>query len=204
MDQVKIGRFIAERRKAKKLTQMQLAETLGVTDRAVSKWETGKALPDAANMLELCSTLGISVTDLLNGEVVTMDNYNKELENNLLEMVRQKQEADKRLLLMEALAGIMASIPFAVGIVIGLTVPMEEWKQAVIVLSGMIPLLVEIPFLLRIEQVAGYYECQHCHHKYVPTYNSVFMAPHIGRSRYMKCPECRKRSLQKKVISKDD
>ena len=132
-----------------------------------------------------------------------MDNYNKELENNLLEMVRQKQEADRRLLRAEMLAGVMASIPFAVGIVIGLAVPMEEWKQVVIVLSSMIPLLVAIPFLLRIEQVAGYYECQHCRHQYVPRYISVFAAPHIGRTRYMKCPECGKGSWQRKVISKE-
>ncbi len=203
MDQIKIGRFIAERRKTNNLTQMQLAEMLNITDRAVSKWENGKSMPDSSIMLELCEILKISVNDLLSGEVVTMENYNRESENNLLEMVRQKQEADKRLLRMESLAGIMASIPFGVGIVIGLTVPMEEWKQAVIVLSSMVPLLVAIPFLLRVEQVAGFYECRNCHHQYVPLYKSVFFAPHIGRTRYMKCPECRKLSWQKKVISKD-
>lgn len=203
MDQSKIGRFIAERRKANNLTQMQLAEKLNITDRAVSKWENGKSMPDSSIMLELCEILKISVNDLLSGEVVTMENYNRESESNLLEMFRQKQEADKRLLRMEALAGVMAGIPFVTGLVIGLFVPMEEWKQVVIVLSGMIPLLVAIPFLLRVEQVAGFYECRHCRHQYVPRYKSVFIAPHIGRTRYMKCPECRKRSWQKKVISKE-
>lgn len=203
MDQVKIGKFIAECRKKASLTQMQLAEKLNITDRAVSKWETGKSMPDSSVMLELCDILGITVNDLLSGEIVTMDNYSKESENNLLEMLRLKQEADRRLLRMEVLAGIMASIPLLVGIVIGLTVPMEEWKQVVIVLSGMIPLLVAIPFLLRIEQVAGFYECQYCHNRHVPEYMSVFTAPHVGRTRYMKCPECGKRSWQKKVISKD-
>lgn len=203
MNLLKIGQFIAEQRKKNGLTQMQLAEKLNITDRAVSKWETGKSLPDSSIMLELCQILNISVNDLLSGEVVTMDNYNKELENNLLEMVKQKQEADKRLLRMETLAGLMACVPFAAGIVIGLFVPMEEWKQVVIVLSGMLPLLVAIPFLLRIEQVAGFYECKKCHHQYVPEYKSVFVAPHIGRTRYMKCPECHKKSWQKKVISKE-
>ena len=203
MDQLKIGRFIAECRKKNNLTQLQLAEKLNITDRAVSKWENGRSLPDASIMLELCDIIGITVNDLLSGEKVTMDNYNKESENNLLEMVRQKQEADRRLLRMEMLAGIMAAIPLAVGIVIGLTVPMEEWKQVVIVLSSMIPLLAAIPFLLRAEQVAGYYECKHCHHRYVPKYASVFIAPHIGRTRYMKCPECGKKAWHKKVISKE-
>lgn len=202
MDQVKIGKFIAECRKKENLTQMQLAEKLNITDRAVSKWETGRAMPDSSIMLELCDILKITVNDLLSGEKITMDNFNKELENNLIEMVRQKQESDKRLLRMESLAGAMASTPFVVGIVIGLFVPMEEWKQVVIVLSGMIPLFVAIPFLLRVEQVAGFYECQHCHHQYVPRYKSVLLAPHMGRTRYMKCPECRKWSWQKKVICK--
>ena len=203
MDQVKIGKFIAECRRKENLTQMQLAEKLNITDRAVSKWETGRAMPDSSIMLELCDILKITVNDLLSGEKITMDNFNKELENNLIEMVRQKQESDKRLLRMESLAGAMASIPLVVGIVIGLFVPMEEWKQVVIVLSGMIPLLVAIPFLLRVEQVAGFYECQHCHHQYVPRYKSVFIAPHMGRTRYMKCPECRKWLWQKKIINKE-
>lgn len=203
MNLLKIGKFIAEKRKKNGLTQMQLAEKLNITDRAVSKWETGKSLPDSSIMLELCQILNISVNDLLSGEVVTMDNYNKELENNLLEMVKQKQEADKRLLRMETLAGVMACVPFAVGIIIGLFVPMEEWKQVVIVLSSMIPLLVAIPFLLRIEQVAGFYECKKCHHQYVPQYKSVFIALHIGRTRYMKCPECGEKTWNKKVLTKE-
>ena len=102
MDQVKVGKFIAECRKRENLTQMQLAEKLNITDRAVSKWETGKAMPDSSIMLELCDVLKITVNDLLSGEIVTMDNYNKELENNLIEMVKQKEEADTDMLLNTA------------------------------------------------------------------------------------------------------
>ena len=74
MDQIKIGKFIADCRKKANYTQMQLAEQLGITDRAVSKWETGKSLPDSSIMLNLCDTLGITVNDLLSGEVITMEN----------------------------------------------------------------------------------------------------------------------------------
>ena len=88
MDQIKIGKFIAERRKCVNLTQMQLAEKLNVTDRAVSKWETGKSLPDSSIMLELCGILNITVNDLLCGEVVTMENYNKEMEYLILEIFK--------------------------------------------------------------------------------------------------------------------
>ena len=72
MDQIKIGRFIQERRKENGLTQLQLAELLGITDRAISKWETGRTLPDSSIMLELCAILKISVNDLLSGEVISM------------------------------------------------------------------------------------------------------------------------------------
>ena len=80
MDQIKIGKFIAEQRKKNNLTQMQLAEKLGITDRAVSKWETGKAMPDVAIIPALCGILGITVNDLFTGEVVLMENYNKKME----------------------------------------------------------------------------------------------------------------------------
>ena len=63
MDQIKIGKFIAECRKKQDLTQMELAEKLNITDRAISKWETGKAMPDSSIMLELCDILKISVNE---------------------------------------------------------------------------------------------------------------------------------------------
>ena len=112
MNQEKIGRFIAERRKLAGLTQVQLAEKLNITDRAVSKWETGRAMPDSSIMLTLCDLLKITVNDLLCGEVVSMEQYNKEMENNLLEMTRQKELADKRLLSLEIYIGYTASLTF--------------------------------------------------------------------------------------------
>lgn len=203
MNQVKIGKFIAECRKKENLTQMQLAEKLNITDRAVSKWETGKSLPDSAIMLQLCSVLKITVNDLLSGEVITMDNYNKELENKLLEMIKQKEESDKRLLKFEWVIGVLSCIILFVPIFIGALLPMEEWKRLAIIFSGFIPGFVGLCFAVRIEQIAGYYECKHCKHRYVPTYKAVNFAMHMGRTRYMKCPKCGKKSWQKKVISKE-
>jgi len=203
MDQVKIGKFIAECRKKENLTQMQLAEKLNITDRAVSKWETGKAMPDSSVMLELCDALKITVNDLLRGEVVTMDNYNKELENNLLEMVKQKEEADKRLLKLEIVMGIIAVLPLIAAVVIANIVPMEEWKGGLLVGLSLLPLLIATPFALKIEQKAGYYECQKCGYRHIPKYSSVFWAMHINRTRYMRCPKCGTMSWQKKMLSKE-
>ena len=182
---------------------MQLAEKLNITDRAVSKCETGKAMPDTSIMLELCGVLKINVTDLLCGEVVTMENNNKQLENNLLELEKQKEQADKRLLSLEIVVGV-----FCIAILLGLTmiasfIQAEEWVRIVLILIGLVPFLILLPFLIKIEQTAGYYECAKCKHKYVPEYKSVLWSMHMGRTRYMKCPHCNQKSWQKKVVSKD-
>ena len=203
MDQVKIGKFIAKCRKKVNLTQMQLAEKLNITDRAVSKWETGKAMPDSSIMLELCDALKITVNDLLSGEVVTMDNYNKELENNLLDMIKQKEQADKRLLSVEVFIGITATIVLFALIFVAAFIQMETWLKISLVAFGFILFLAGCFYALRIEQVAGYYECKHCKHRYVPTYKAVNMAMHMGKTRYMRCPKCGTMSWQKKMVSKE-
>lgn len=203
MDQVKIGKFIAARRKNVNLTQMQLAEKLGITDRAVSKWETGKAMPDSSIMLALCSVLKITVNDLLSGEIVSMDNYNKELENNLFEMIKQKEQADKRLLSLEVFVGITATVTLFVLIFIAAYVQMAVWLRVALIAFGFILFLAGCFYAVRIEQVAGYYVCKECGHRYVPTYKAVNLAMHMGRTRYMRCPKCNKRSWQKKVLSKE-
>ena len=202
MDQIKIGKFIAECRKKNNLTQMQLAEKLNITDRAISKWENGKGMPDSSIMLDLCNELKISVNELLSGEVIKMGVYNEKLEQNLIDMVKQKEESDKRLLTMEIVIGVLISIVFFALIFIASFGEMDDWLRITLIITGFIPFIVMIPFAIRIEQIAGYYECQKCHNKYIPTYSSVLWAMHINRTRYMKCPKCNQRSWQKKVISK--
>ena len=80
---------------------------------------------------------------------------------------------------------------------------MVDWVRVLLILIGFTQFAIAIPFAIRIEQTAGYYECNHCHHKYVPTFSSVLWSMHFGRTRYMKCPECGKKSWQRKVISKE-
>ncbi len=203
MDQIKIGKFIAERRKAKSLTQMQLAEKFGITDRAVSKWENGKSLPDSGIMLELCEILEISVNELLNGEVMVMEKNDESIEKTLLDLVRQKERAAREMLRLEYFIGFSASISFMILVFVASFIEMPDIIRILLISAGFIIFAIAMSFALRIEQTAGYYECAKCHHKYVPKYSSVFFAMHVNRTRYMKCPECGKRSWQKKIISKD-
>lgn len=100
MDQEKIGRFIAELRKEKGLTQAQIAEQFGISNKAVSKWENGKSLPDASIMIDLCNLLGINVNELLNGERISMEDYKLKAEEKLVEMHEQKSTVQKVSLVM--------------------------------------------------------------------------------------------------------
>ena len=204
MDQIKIGKFIQERRKKKKLTQSELAEKLNVTDRAISKWENGVCLPDVNNIQELCKLLEISINDLFSGQIVDMKDNEKILEKNLLELAKQKEENDKLLLLLEVVIGILSCIILFVPIFIAALLPMEDWQKGLIIFSGFIPGIIGLCFAMKLEQVAGYYKCSQCNHCYVPSTAAMYLSRHIGRTRYMKCPECGEKSWQKKVISKGD
>ena len=202
MDQIKIGKFIAECRKKNKLTQMQLAEKLNITDRAISKWENGKGMPDSSIMLDLCNELKISVNELLSGEVIKMEDYKKQAEENLLKMEKEREEKDRQLLNLEVVIGYFSSITFLILIFVASFVEMPSWLRLVLIVFGSIVFAVGVGKAIKIEQTAGYYECDKCHYKYVPEYSSVFWAMHMGRTRDKKCPKCNEKKKKKKVISK--
>ena len=203
MNQVKIGKFIASKRKEQGLTQLQLAEKPGITDRAVSKWETGKSLPDASLMPELCKLLKITINDLLCGEVVSVENYNEKAEKALLEMVKKEETQNKKLMMYENVIGFGSTISFLIQILVAVFFVKNTTAQILLFVLAFAFLIVGVSFALKIEAETGYYECQKCHNKYVPKYSSVYFAMHLGTTRYMKCPKCGKRSWQKKVMSKE-
>lgn len=201
MNQVKIGKFIAQRRKEKNLTQAQLAEKLNITDREVSKWETGKGMPDSSIMLDLCSVLDVSVNELLSGEMIEMKEYNNKSEELLLKMTQEKEKRDKEFLNMEIFIGILVSIILISCVFVASFVNMPDYLRIGLIIIGLIPFIIGVGYAIRIEQVAGYYECQKCHYKYVPNYKDVLFAMHIGRKRKMKCPKCGSINYHKKVIN---
>ena len=202
MDQVKIGRFITERRKSVNLTQAQLAEKLNITDKAISKWETGRAMPDTSIMLELCDVLKINVNELLNGEKITMDNNEKKNEQLLIDMANEVQKKNKiiwanmwiiMIVSMVALfAGILATTFF---------IPEGPW-QFVSILTITAVFLIPCFYALKLEVSVGAYKCKNCGNEIVPTYTQALNAMHMGMTRYLKCPKCNKSTWCKKVINK--
>jgi transcriptional regulator with XRE-family HTH domain/DNA-directed RNA polymerase subunit RPC12/RpoP len=202
MDQIRIGKFIAECRKKKNLTQMELAEKMNITDRAVSKWENGKSMPDSSIMLDLCNILGISVNELLMGEMIEMKEYDKKTEELLVELAKQ-DELKNRKLMTSMWTILITSVVFYLGIILLAVNTLEEGVLlgTIICVSTMI-LLIAAFIALKFEVDAGYYECKKCHHKFIPTYKEALFAMHMSTTRYLKCPECHKRSWAKKVMSK--
>lgn len=202
MDQEKVGRFIAACRREQGFTQASLAEKLGITDRAISKWENGRSMPDSSIMLELCDLLKINVNELLSGERLGMDNYKKMAEENLMELQRLEESSNRRMLSLEMVVGYMSSITFLVMIFVASFVKMDARIRILLIGLGAVVFAVGVYHSLKIEREVGYYECQDCGTRYIPTMKAVFFAPHIGRSRRMKCPYCGKINYHKKMLRK--
>ena len=95
MDQVKIGQFIGICRREKNLTQRQLADLVGVSDKAVSKWETGRGLPEASSMAPVCEALGINVNELLRGERIPGEEYQEKAEETMVKLAEMKEDIKK-------------------------------------------------------------------------------------------------------------
>ncbi|MBR2926618.1 MAG: helix-turn-helix domain-containing protein [Clostridia bacterium] len=202
MDQLKIGKFIADCRKRKSLTQMQLAEKLGITDKAISKWERGIAMPDTSIMLELCDILEISVNELLSGEKISMENNNQKNEQLLLDMAKELERKNKTIWSSMWAIMIVSITALIAGLLIAaFAIPEGVW-QLVTILGVCVVFLIPCFYALKLEVSVGAYKCKNCGHEIVPTYKQALNAMHRGTTRYLKCPQCGKRTWCKKVIKK--
>ena len=202
MNQIKIGEFISSQRRKNNLTQAALAEKLGITDRAVSKWERGKGLPDASLMLDLCEILGITVNELLNGEKISMENNNQKNEQLLLEMAKELEKKNTTLwssmwvIMTVSITALIAGL-----FITTFLIPDGVW-QLVAILGICVVFLIPCFYALKLEVSVGAYKCKNCGHEIVPTYTQALNAMHMGTTRYLKCPKCNKRTWCKKVIKK--
>lgn len=153
MDQEKIGRFIAGCRKEQGLTQAQLAERLNITNRAVSKWETGKSCPDVSLMPELCRIFGITVNELLSGERITMEEYQKKAEENLVALQDKRAKAEKVFKRIERLWLAITLLLLPVHLAINYFYPDNET-------TGVGALILLIGFLLFTPYFLTYYKVE--------------------------------------------
>ncbi len=199
MDQIKIGKFIAECRKEKGLTQRELAERLSISDKTVSKWERGSGLPDVGLMLPLCELLGISVNELLSGVRLDENSYQQKAEENFMTLIKEKQEAKKKITLA-IIIGLGTIIPAFVMYILAGHLTLEVWARVVLMVTASVLLLVGIGVCCVLECDAGVYECPNCGEKFKPTMKAFIFGAHFGFTRRLKCPKCGKKSFCKKRL----
>lgn len=216
MNQEKIGKFIAQCRKEKGYTQSALAEKLGITDRAVSKWETGRSVPDASIMLELCKNLDINVNELLTGERIEMEDYKEKAEQTMLELKRMEEKKNRALLDSERWLFVLAGYLLFTCLDTFFRHQKFEWYTKELISAdwlknllsysclvlGLLAVFLCILHILVIELRAGYYQCSNCNEIYDPDWKKSLRAIPIKRSKKLVCPKCGKKCWHKKVLTK--
>ena len=189
MEPTRIGRFIAERRKALGLTQRQLAERLAVSDKAVSKWETGRGLPDVLLMPPLCAALGITVNDLLSGERVGEGDYRKKAEENMMELMRENAENRQRLAQSIACGGVTVVAVCAL-VALAAFLPLPALARVALLLLAMATAVVGIWAAATLDARAGWFECPHCGELFAPAMADYVKGRHTFTRRRLTCPHC--------------
>ena len=205
MNQEKIGKFIARIRKEKNMTQQELAKKLNITDRAISHWENGRSMPDAGIMLELCKLLDINVNELLSAKKIIEESYNEQAEENLLEMRREIESKNKKILILNRIITFLGVVIYLLIVLSTILIEMPMVIRNTIMALALVILLLFGVYNLNIIRKTGYYECQECKHQYIPTFYQMFFGMSgitkdgIWR---MKCPNCNKKCWHKKVLTK--
>ncbi len=201
MDQIKIGKFIAEERKAKKYTQRELADKLGISDKTVSKWERGNGFPEVSLLLPLCNELEITVNDLLSGERLQETDYKKKAEENMVDLVKEALESKKKIVMSALVAGlaIIAAVPL---FVITGAFEMEPWLHIILIGIGIVIIITGIGIACILDREAGAFECPECGERFVPDMKSYIMGPHTITRRKLSCPKCGCTRYCKHVLTK--
>lgn len=204
MDQVKIGKFLSDERKAKGYTQKQLSELLGISDKTISKWECGNGFPEASLLLPLCNELEITVNELMTGERISQQNYKKKAEENMVNMIREKEE-NKQKLLLTTMIGVISTITFVTLLLVVcfytdvITLPIKMVLMVIAISVFGVGLYVAMWG----DRKIGYFKCRNCNELFTPTFMQYNMGMHLLSTRYLKCPHCKTRTWCKKVMTKE-
>ena len=201
MDIVKTGRFIAEVRKERGLTQRELADALCISDKTVSKWETGRGLPEVSLMLPLCGVLGINVNDLLTGERVTPSDYQKKAEENMMDLMQENAENRKRMAL-SVICGAITVVAVCALVVIASYLPMPAAARIALIVFAAAVAAAGIGAAAMVEVRAGHYECPHCGALFVPTMGGYVKGYHTLTRRRLRCPHCGKTGMCRHRITR--
>ena len=196
MDQIQIGKFIAEARKSRNLTQRQLADTLSISDKTISKWECGKGLPEVSLMLPLCAALDITVNDLLSGEKVSSTDYQKKAEGNMINLMKENEENRKRMAL-SIITGVITIIAVCSLIIIASFVDLPMIVRIILIVFSVAVGVAGIAAAAMLDIKAGYFECPYCKELFVPSMDEYVKSYHTFTKRRLTCPKCGKTEMCK-------
>lgn len=200
MDIQKIGSFLAELRKSKSLTQEELGEQIGVTNKTVSRWENGNYLPPVEILQILSKLYEVSINELLSGKRLNSENYKDNAEEYIvIDLMKKNSEAKKKL----AVSFIVACITILSGVAIILlgalfSAPIVVRIICIVFAITIIVLGIGVCCVLTVD--AGVYECQNCDEKFVPSIKDFISGAHTFTKRKLKCPKCGKKSFCRKKL----
>ncbi len=194
MDIVKIGYFIRECRKNKNLTQKQLADKLYVEPKTISKWETGKGLPDVSIMKNLCNELGISLSELFIGDYIKEESNDLLIEKLIIDGLNKERIQNKKKLIGEILIGcaFIGSVITLI-LLVGL-VSIATYLKIILVVLSLIFIIIGLFGLVILDVNIGYFECAECHERFIPSIKDYVFGMHTLKKRKLKCPKCGKKT----------
>ncbi len=199
MDQIKIGKFIANMRKDQNITQKQLADSLSISDKTVSKWECGKGLPEVSLMLPLCDILQISINELLSGERVGECDYKSKAEENMVKLIKENEQ-NKKNMILSIICGIITIIAVCALVIIASYVELPVYARIIFIGLAIVTAIVGIGAAAMLEIDAGYYECPYCKALFIPTVKEYIKGYHTFTKRRLTCHECGKTGMCKHRI----
>ena len=203
MDQLKTGKFIAQMRKEKGLTQRALAEKLFISDKTVSKWECGNGLPEVSLMMPLCELLGITVNELLSGKRLSTSEYQQNAEENILKLIKEKSEAKFRMILEVAVIFLTLLASITLIMVSGLT-ELKTVYRVVLIVIGVLIMAGGIAVSAALEMRQAVFKCKKCGKRFVPTKKAYLMGMHTLTRRYLRCPHCNQKSWCKRCLTLEE
>ena len=199
MDQIKTGKFISTLRKEKNLTQLQLADIIGISDKTISKWERGAGLPDVSLMIPLCEALEISVNELLSGEKVADSDYKQKAEDTIMDLVKENKENKKRMF-QSVVCGVITIIAVCSLVVIAAYIEMPVAVRILLIIFAVLTAVAGVGTAATLDVNAGYFKCPNCGHLFIPEMKDYVKGYHTFTKRRLTCPECGKTGMCKHII----
>ena len=200
MDTIKIGQFIKSLRKENYLTQREVAERLNVSEKTISKWETGNGMPEVSLMLPLCKLFEISINELLSGERLDEKQYIEKAEENMACLVDRTTPRKK--IIISTISCILVILSSLALILVSALFITQIWIKLVVIGIALIVVVADISVILLVAVSTEIYSCEKCGEKFVPTLTAYLLAPHTFKRRYLKCPHCGKKSWNNSHLRK--